>query len=283
VTAPGAPAKNPRMASNLTIGFLGAGKMATALARGFVRAKLVTARQLMAGDVSETACAAFAKEVGAKTTAFNPDVVKFADVLILAVKPDQVGGVLAEIREQFTEKHLLISIAAGVTLAKLEAGLGAGSRLVRVMPNTPALVGASASAFAPGKSALPADGELAHKLLSAVGVAFPVKESLLDAVTGLSGSGPAYVYQFIEALSDGGVAAGLPREVATRLAAQTVLGAAKMVLETGQHPGALKDMVTSPGGTTIEGLHELEKGKFRGIVMSAVRAAAEKSKKLGQG
>jgi pyrroline-5-carboxylate reductase len=150
------------------------------------------------------------------------------------------------------------------------------------MPNTPALVGAGASAFAPGKSATAADGELAKKLLSAVGLAIQVKEPLLDAVTGLSGSGPAYVYQFIEALSDGGVAAGLPRDVATQLAAQTVLGGAKMVLETGQHPGALKDQVTSPGGTTIEGLHELEKGKLRAAVMSAVRAATEKSKKLGQ-
>jgi pyrroline-5-carboxylate reductase len=178
---------------------------------------------------------------------------------------------------------LLISIAAGVPTAKLEAALPGNARVIRVMPNTPALVGESASGFALGKSATRADGELALRLFSAVGVAFQLKESLLDAVTGLSGSGPAYVYQFIEALSDGGVAAGLPRDVATKLAAQTVLGAAKMVLETGQHPGALKDMVTSPGGTTIEGLHELEKGKLRGTVMSAVRAATEKSKKLGQG
>jgi pyrroline-5-carboxylate reductase len=271
------------MASQLSMGFLGAGKMATALAKGFVKAGIVSADRIIAGDVSEAACAAFAKEVGAKTAASNPDVVKSAEILILAVKPDQVSGVLAEIRQSFTEKHLLISIAAGVTLAKLEAGLGAGTRLVRVMPNTPALVGASATAFAPGKSALPADADLAQRLFSAVGVAFQVKESLLDAVTGLSGSGPAYVYQFIEALSDGGVASGLPRDIATKLAAQTVLGAAKMVLETGQHPGALKDMVASPGGTTIEGLHELEKGKLRGTVMSAVRAAAEKSRKLGQG
>ena len=154
--------------------------------------------------------------------------------------------------------------------------------MIRVMPNTPALVGASATAYALGKSALLTDGELAQKLFSAVGIAFQVKEALLDAVTGLSGSGPAYVYLFIEGLSDGGVAAGLPRDVATRLAAQTVLGAAKMVLETGLHPGALKDMVTSPGGTTIEGLHELEKGRIRGTLISAVRAAADKSRKLGQ-
>jgi pyrroline-5-carboxylate reductase len=271
------------MASNLSIGFLGAGKMATALAKGFIRAGLVTPKQIIAGDVSEAACAAFEKETGAKTTAFNPDVAKFANVLILAVKPDQVAGALAEIREVTTAKHLLLSIAAGVTLAKLEAGLGGDARAIRVMPNTPALVGSSATGFALGKSATSADAEIANKLFSAVGVAFQVKESLLDAVTGLSGSGPAYVYLFIESLSDGGVAAGLPRDIATKLAAQTVLGAAKMVLETGQHPGALKDMVTSPGGTTIEGLHELEKGKLRGTVISAVRAATDKSKKLGQG
>lgn len=270
------------MASKLIIGFLGAGKMATALAKGFVNTGLVTGKTLIASDVIQPAADAFARETGAKTTAFNPDVVKFANVLILAVKPDQVAGVLAEIREHFTEKHLLVSIAAGVTLAKLEAALGEGSKVVRVMPNTPALVGASASAFALGKSANSDDAVIVQKLLSAVGVAFQVKESLLDAVTGLSGSGPAYVYQFIEALSDGGVASGLPRDIATKLAAQTVLGAARMVLETGQHPGFLKDQVTSPGGTTIEGLHELEKGKLRGTVMSAVRAATEKSKKLGQ-
>ena len=270
------------MAAKLTIGFLGAGKMATALAKGFVQAGLVTGKQIIASDLYEGARAAFAQEVGAKVTASNADVVKFAQILILAVKPDQVAGVLAEIRASFTPDHLLVSIAAGVPLAKLEAGLSANAKIVRVMPNTPALVGASASAYAPGKTATPADAALVQKLLSAVGVAYPVKESLLDAVTGLSGSGPAYVYLFIEALSDGGVAAGLPRDVATKLAAQTVLGAAKMVLETGQHPGALKDQVTSPGGTTIEGLHELEKGRLRGTVMSAVRAATEKSKKLGQ-
>jgi pyrroline-5-carboxylate reductase len=212
----------------------------------------------------------------------NGDVVRAASVLILATKPEQVASVLAEVRDEFTRRHLLISIAAGVSLAQLEAGLPTRARVVRVMPNTPALVGAAASGYAVGKAATRSDGHLVQRLFSTVGVAFQVKESLLDAVTGLSGSGPAYVYQFIEALSDGGVAVGLPREVATQLAAQTVLGGARMVIETGIHPGTLKDMVTSPGGTTIEGLHELEKGKLRGTVMSAVRVAAEKSKQLGR-
>jgi pyrroline-5-carboxylate reductase len=271
------------MPSKLTIGFLGAGKMATALAKGFIRAKLVTAKQIIASDPVSAATAAFVKEIGSKTTASNSEVTRFANVLILAVKPDHVSGVLSDIRDDFTEKHLLISIAAGVPITKLDAGLGDSARVIRVMPNTPALVGASASAYALGKSARPEDGELAQKLFSAVGIAFEIKEYLLDAVTGLSGSGPAYVYLFIEGLSDGGVAAGLPRDIATKLAAQTVLGSAKMVLDTGLHPGALKDMVTSPGGTTIEGLHELEKGKLRAAAISAVRAATEKSKKLGQG
>jgi len=257
--------------------------MATALARGFIQNKLVTPKQVLASDPSEAARAAFARETGATSTASNIEVAKFARVLVLAVKPDYVNGVVSEIRHHFTSDHLLVSIAAGVPLARLEAGLGAAARLIRVMPNTPALVGASATAFAPGKSARPEDAALAQRLFAALGLVFQLKESLLDAVTGLSGSGPAYVYLMIEGLSDGGVAAGLPRDVATRLAAQTVFGGAKMVLETGMHPGALKDMVTSPGGTTIEGLHELEKGKLRGTLISAVRAAADKSRKLGQG
>jgi pyrroline-5-carboxylate reductase len=271
------------MAAKLTIGFLGAGKMATALAKGFVAAGLTTAKQMIASDPVDAARKHFSDETGAKSTKSNMEVVRFADVLVLAVKPGNVSELLQEIRGSFTEKHLLISIAAGVPIAKLESGLGNSARVIRVMPNTPALVGSSATAFALGKSANGDDAKLAEKLFASVGIAFQLKESLLDAVTGLSGSGPAYVYLMIEALSDGGVAAGLPRDVATKLAAQTVLGSAQMVLETGQHPGVLKDMVTSPGGTTIEGLHELEKGKVRGAFINAVRAATEKSKKLGQG
>jgi pyrroline-5-carboxylate reductase len=270
------------MSSGLKLGFLGAGRMATALARGFIHAGLVPADAIIAADPYEPARTAAAKEAGIKTTAFNPDVVKFANVLMLAVKPDQVNEALAEARLHFTDKHLLISIAAGVPLARLENALPPGARVIRVMPNTPALVGASASAFALGKAATPEDAQLATKLFSAVGIAFQVKESLLDAVTGLSGSGPAYAFLMIEALSDGGVAAGLPRDIALKLAAQTLLGSAKLLLETGLHPGALKDMVTSPGGTTIEGVHELEKGGVRGALINAVRAATMKSKSLGQ-
>jgi pyrroline-5-carboxylate reductase len=261
---------------------LGAGKMASALAGGFVKGGLVSAANILASDVSAEARESFAKSVGGKTTGFNPDVVKSASTLIIAVKPDQVPALLKEIDPIITDDHLLISIAAGVTLGRMESELPEGTRTVRVMPNTPALVGASASAFALGKSARPEDGQLVSKLFSTVGVAYQVKESLLDAVTGLSGSGPAYVYMIIEALSDGAVAAGLPRDIATKLAAQTVFGAAKMVLETNTHPGALKDMVTSPGGTTIEGIHELERGGVRAALMNAVRAATERSKKLGQ-
>jgi pyrroline-5-carboxylate reductase len=271
------------MAAKLKIGFLGGGKMAGALAAGFVRAGLVRPAQLLASDPSPAARAAFEKQAGAKTSVSNQEVARFGQVLILAVKPHFVDDVLAEIRPEFGEGHLLLSIAAGVPLARLEKSLPAGARVVRLMPNAPALVGASATGFALGKSARPEDGKLAEELFSALGYAVQLKESLLDAVTGLSGSGPAYLCLVIEALSDGGVDAGLPRDVATKLAAQTVLGSARMVLETGLHPGAIKDMVASPGGTTIEGLHELEKGKLRGCLISAVRAASEKSRKLGGG
>ena len=269
------------MGAELKIGFLGAGKMAMALAKGFVQAKLVRPEGLLASDPVEAARDTF-KESGAATTASNSEVARFARVLIVAVKPDQVADVLREVSQAFTDEHVLISIAAGVPLSRLEALLRTGARVIRVMPNTPALVGASATAFAVGKAARTEDAQLVQKLFSSVGMAVQLKESMLDAVTGLSGSGPAYLFLVIEALSDGGVAAGLPRDVATKLAAQTVFGSAKMLLETGLSAAALKEMVTSPGGTTIEGLHELEKAGIRGALISAVRAATDKSKKLGQ-
>lgn len=264
------------------VGFIGAGKMATALARGLVAAGFTSADQIVASDVYPAARQQFAEETKSQAVETNAEVVAASQIVILAVKPQQMSGVLAELKGKVTAQHLVISIAAGVTLKALAAGLGEATRLVRVMPNTPCLVGASASGFAIGGSATKADGALVEQLLSAVGVAVSVEEKLLDAVTGLSGSGPAYVYQIIEALSDGGVRVGLPRDVATKLAAQTVLGAAKMVIETGEHPGTLKDAVTSPGGTTIAGLHSLERGGLRAALMNAVEAATNRSKELGQ-
>jgi len=270
------------MAVALTVGFLGAGKMATALARGFLKAGLVTVDRLAASDVSAAARETFQRETGAAAGADSLAVVGSAAVIILAVKPLQVLPLLHAVRERLTDRPLLISIAAGVPLAKLEASLPLRSRVVRAMPNTPAVVGAGASAFALGAAATRDDAELTRQLFGSVGLAFEVAEPLLDAVTGLSGSGPAYACLIIEALSDGGVAAGLPREMATQLAAQTLLGTARLVLETGQHPGALKDMVTSPGGTTIEALHELEQAGVRGALITAVRAAAARARQLGQ-
>lgn len=270
------------MAAGITIGFVGAGRMATALAEGLLRAGLAEKDEVLAADPSQEAREAFTRRTGARTAPDNADVVREAKVLVLAVKPDQLVPVLESLRTGMTPDHLLISIAAGVPLKRIEGAVFDGVRAVRVMPNTPALVGTCAAAFATGRWATREDAALTERLLSAVGLVFEVKEALLDAVTGVSGSGPAFVYLVIEALSDGGVAAGLPREVAARLAAQTVLGAARMVLETGLHPGVLKDMVTSPGGTTIEGLHALEKSGVRGAFMDAVRSAARKSRRLGR-
>jgi len=257
--------------------------MALALAQGWARAGLVAAKDLVASDVREEGRRDFVRDTGGRAVADNREVFGAVEVVVLAVKPDQAVAVLEAVRTAVTERHLIVSIAAGVVLARLEAALFDGARVMRVMPNTPAMVGASASGFARGRWATSEDSSLTQRLFAAVGVAVEVPEKLLDAVTGLSGSGPAYVYQVIEALSDGGVAAGLPRAIAMQLAAQTVFGAAKMAIETGLHPGVLKDMVTSPGGTTIEGLHELEKAAVRGAFMNAVRASADKANRLGQG
>jgi pyrroline-5-carboxylate reductase len=264
------------------IGFLGAGKMATALARGWLAAGLVTADRILASDPLPQAREAFTADSGLRGTADNREVVSGSDVLVLAVKPQSMAALLAEVRPAVTPRHLFVSIAAGVPLKQLADGLGPEIRLVRVMPNTPCLVGASASGYTPGPTATADDVALVDRLLNAVGRAFRVPENLLDAVTGLSGSGPAFVYVIIEALSDGGVRVGLPRDVATALAAQTVLGSAKMVLETGQHTGTLKDAVASPGGTTIAGLHALERGGLRAALIDAVEAATRRSAELGK-
>jgi pyrroline-5-carboxylate reductase len=268
--------------SDLRIGFLGAGKMATALARGWLEAGLTAADRVLAGDPVPQARTQFAEDTGTVALEDNRQVVQRSEVVVLAVKPQTMAGLLAEIRPVVTPQHLIISVAAGVTLGQLAEALGLDRRLVRVMPNTPCLVGASAAGYAAGPAATAADLRLVDRLLSSVGKAFALPEKLLDAVTGLSGSGPAYVFVLIEALSDGGVRVGLPRDVATQLAAQTVYGAAKMVLETGLHPAALKDQVASPGGTTAFGLHALEKAGFRAALIDAVEAATNRSLELGK-
>ena len=264
------------------IGFIGGGKMGEALCKGIISAGLSVNDNIIVSDLVAERCKLLSKEIGIKTTQNNKDVTSFADVLILAVKPQIMSDVLNNLKNDITHRHLVISIAAGIPIRFIESRLQTGVRIIRVMPNTPCLIGVSATAFALGKCATDADGKLVYNLFNAVGKVFKLDEKYLDAVTGLSGSGPAYVYMFIEALSDGGVKMGLPRDVATILAAQTVMGAAKMVLDTGQHPAQLKDAVTSSGGTTVEGISKLEDGGFRSTVINAVEAATLKSKKLGE-
>lgn len=264
------------------VAFIGAGRMATALAKGMLNAAFVAPDQVSASDVSDAAREQFEAATGCTTRETNAEAVAGADVVVLAVKPQVLAEMLSELTPHLRPDQLVISIVAGVTLESLSLQCGSDRRLVRVMPNTPCLVGCGASAFARGGGASASDAEFVQQLLETVGVAFEIPERLLDAVTGLSGSGPAYVFQVIEALSDGGVRAGLPRSISATLAAQTVLGAARMVLETGEHPAALKDAVTSPGGTTVAGLHELERGGLRAALMNAVLAASERSSELGR-
>ncbi len=256
--------------------------MATALAGGLIASGFTTAENVFASDTFDSARESFARETGAQVVESNLTIMEQAEVIILSVKPHHVADVLEEIQGSYTNQHLIVSIAAGCPLSLFIEKLGASARLVRVMPNTPCLVKEGASGFARGGQATEEDARLVESLLSTVGVAVEVPEMQLDAVTGLSGSGPAYIYQVIEALSDGGVRMGLPRQIAIQLAAQTVKGAAEMVLETGEHPGTLKDAVTSPGGTTIAGIHALEAGGLRHSLMNAVSAATERSIQLGK-
>jgi pyrroline-5-carboxylate reductase len=265
------------------IGIIGAGQMAAALGQGMVRAGLVAKEALLASDPLEGARQRFAEATGGHTTDDNLAVVRNADILVLAVKPQQMGSVLAGLKGQVAAGQLVVSIAAGVRLATLAAALGPETRLVRVMPNTPCLVGRGASGYCLGGKATAEDGRAVQEMLQSVGLAVEVEEKLLDAVTGLSGSGPAFIYVIIESLSDGGVRMGLPRPVATALAAQTVLGTAEMVLRSGEHPGVLKDRVASPGGTTIAGLAALEAHGLRAALLAAVEAATRRSAELGAG
>lgn len=263
------------------IGFIGAGQMAEALARGFINKNIIKASNIYATDIMQVRKEVFAS-FGANAAETNSEVVANSDVVFIAVKPQYVSLVLKEVRPVLTPKTVIVSIAAGVTLATLKEAAGEDSRVIRVMPNTPCLVGETASAMCLGGKADDGDADVVKQLFDAVGTIYKVEEKLLSAVTGLSGSGPAYIFVMIEALSDGGVKAGLPRDIATQLAAQTVLGSAKMVLETGKHPGVLKDMVTSPAGTTIAGVHELEKAGVRNAFINAVTGAAARADELSK-
>jgi len=269
-----------RELSSVRWGFIGAGKMASALVRGMIRAGTAAPQSIYASDPLEPIRSELATQTGVTVTDSNARVAHKSDVLVLAVKPQQMAHVLTHLRPVLTPQHLVISIAAGVTLRTLAEGLGHEHRIVRVMPNTPALVGEGAACYCLGPRASVADEKLVLACLQSVGKAFPLAESLLDAVTGLSGSGPAFVAVVIEALADGGVRVGLPRDLALALATQTVLGTARLLLETGQHPAELKDQVASPAGTTIAGLQVLERAGLRAALIDAVEAASRRSAEL---
>jgi pyrroline-5-carboxylate reductase len=262
--------------------FLGTGNMAEALLKGLLREGTVDPDEIVCAEPRAERREEIADRYGVEVTGDNRAAAALADLIVLSVKPQVVDAVLTEIGAALGPRALVVSVAAGVPIAALGRRLPAGTRIIRTMPNTPALVGAGATALARGPHATDADLTVARALFEAVGTAVVVDEALLDAVTGLSGSGPAFVFMAIEALADGGVKAGLPRATALMLAAQTVLGAARLVLETGQHPGELKDQVTSPGGTTIAGVHALESRGFRAALIDAVEAAVRRSRELGQ-
>jgi pyrroline-5-carboxylate reductase len=275
------PKKHPSKPA-LTVGFLGSGNMAGALILGLLEADAFPPSCILASDAKKERLAQLSKEYGIKTTTDNHALVRGSSIIVLSVKPQVVDKVLTVIGPDVRKDQLVISIAAGVPIAALEARLPAGTRVVRTMPNVAALALAGATAISAGTHATARDLKTASALFEAVGRVVTLDESLLDAVTGLSGSGPAYVMLIIDALADGGVKVGLHRDTALLLAAQTVFGAAKLQLDTGDHPGRLKDMVTSPGGTAIAGLHTLESGGLRRTLIDAVEVASLRAAALGE-
>jgi pyrroline-5-carboxylate reductase len=265
------------------IGFVGGGNMAGALIKGLLAGGLYQPEEMCASDVDAQKRSLLRRRFRIDVTGDNVALARSAKAIVLAVKPQIIDEVLAQLREAVTPATLFLSVAAGVNTARLEAGLGSGSRVLRVMPNTPALLGKGMSVLVRGRHATAADERLGLRLLRAVGQAVAVSdERLLDAVTGLSGSGPAYVYLFVEGLIAGGVNAGLPRPMATLLALQTLSGAAAMLQETGESPEALRAMVTSPGGTTLAGLSELHARGFKDAIAAAVVSATRRSEELGR-
>lgn len=269
------------MLDDKKIGLIGGGMMAEAITRGLLKAGVEPSR-ITVSDPEAARREYLVQHIGVSAIDDNVETVRSADIVILAVKPFVLPSVLQAVCGEITPSHLLISIAAGITVASIESQLDENTPVVRAMPNTPCLIGAGAIAIAPGKYAESSHLDLAQEIFNAVGEVVRLSEDKLDAVTGLSGSGPAYVYMFIESLADGGVRMGLPRSVALTLAAQTVLGSAKMVLDTDEHPAQLRDRVTTPGGTTIAGTASLESDCFRSAVIEAVTKATERSAELGK-
>ncbi|MGB9804739.1 pyrroline-5-carboxylate reductase [Desulfofundulus sp.] len=268
--------------TGLAIGCLGGGAMAQALLTGLIKSG-IQPQNLYVSDTCRERLEFLHRELGVHTREDNRALVKETDVVILAVKPQAVQEVLQETGVLFQPQQTLISIAAGITTQFIESFLAQPVPVVRVMPNTPCLLGSGASALCLGTNAASRDRDRAMAIFSAVGRAVEVPEGLMDAVTGLSGSGPAYMYVILEALADAGVRVGLPRDVALLLSAQTMLGAARMVLETGEHPGRLKNMVTTPGGTAIAGVFALEEGGLRVTLMRAVEEATRRSREMSSG
>ncbi|MDO5423310.1 MAG: pyrroline-5-carboxylate reductase [Eubacteriales bacterium] len=262
----------------MTLGFIGCGNMASAMIGGVIRNGIVPAKDILATARHAEKLKKMEEELGIRTTLENRQAAREADILFLAVKPQFYAEVIGEIRDDVTEGQLIVSIAPGKTLEWLAEQFGKPVKLVRCMPNTPALVGEGITGVCPGKGVTPEELESVCRILRGFGKAEVVAEHLMDAVVGVSGSSPAYVFLFIEAMADAAVAAGMPRAQAYEFAAQAVYGSAKMVLETGKHPGELKDMVCSPAGTTIEAVRVLEEKGFRSAVIEAVGACVRKSK-----
>lgn len=270
------------MKNSYQIGFMGCGNMAKAILAGILEQRIVASDQIMIYDINTNQTSRIQEKTQVTVAKTPQELCESCSMIVLAIKPNVLPSVLNELGESTKDKALL-SIAAGVTSEQLKQYTNQSCRILRIMPNTPAMVGAGASVLCDNTTTFTKEEqEMAFSIFSALGMAFWLHEEQIDAVVGVSGSGPAYAYMFIEAMADGGVQAGLPRDVAQTLAAQTLFGSAKMVLESGQHPGALKDMVCSPGGTTIDAVFALEENGFRGAVMDAVIAAASKSKLMGQ-
>jgi pyrroline-5-carboxylate reductase len=265
------------------VAIIGGGKMGSIIAQGLIAHKIIPAKDIIVTDIDAARLDCLHSSLKLKVSHNNEKAAKSADIIILAVKPQNMAAALKEVSSAVDKSKIVISIAAGITTNFIEKSLIKGVRVLRVMPNTPALVGEGATAVAKGSCAKKSDVQLAHVIFNAVGISVEVEEALIDAVTGLSGSGPAYCFLIIEALIDAGEKMGLPRDLAAKLAMQTMLGSARLCLQSDKHPAQLREMVTSPGGTTVAGLKALEEGKIRTTIISAVEAATKRSKELASG